>query len=535
MILEFGDHRLDIARRELRRRGGLITLEPRAFDLLAFLVQNRDRVVSKDDLLQAVWGGRIVSESALTTRINAVRRAIGDDGASQQLIRTFTRKGIRFIGEVMELSNPTVLPPCDASSRVSTAAEKPSIAVLPFANLSGDPEQEYFADGMVEEITTAIARLPWRVIARNSSFTYKGRAIDVRQVARELGARYVLEGSVRKARDRVRIAAQLIDATTGAHIWTDRFDGTLDDIFDLEDRVASSVAVAIDPRLRTAEIERSSRKPTEILEAYDFYLRALVQSRKRTKDSLVETVRLLNRALELDPAYAYAMEYISSCRVLQRSRHWIPSSGPEVDEGIAMARRAISAAWDNSVILTGAGFALAFLAGENETALSAIDRAIVLNPYTARAFSLRALVLVFLNRPDEAIPAAEEAMRLEPHGPWTFLSIQALAFAHLAAGRYETAMPFADRALRENGGLPALRFKLSLCGHLGRLDEAEEYLRRLRELHPEPTVGSVMRDVSRGVAPKIAARMAEGLRKAGVPETCEASLLYLRPRATTFG
>jgi TolB-like protein/Tfp pilus assembly protein PilF len=511
MVLEFGDHRLDIARRELRRGGDLITLEPKVFDLLAFLVQNRDRVVSKDDLLQAVWGGRIVSESALTTRINAVRRVLGDDGTSQQLVRTFTRKGIRFIGGVTEVSDPVEPSPRDAS-------EKPSIAVLPFANLSGDPEQEYFADGMVEEITTAIARLPWRVIARNSSFTYKGRAVDVRQVARELGVRYVLEGSVRKAGNRVRIAAQLIDAATGGHIWADRFDGRHEDIFELQDRVASSVAVAIQPRLRIAEMERSTRKPTESLEAYDFYLRALAQAVKRTKASLEEAVRLLNRALELDPAYALAMEYISSCRVLQRSRHWIPSSGPEVDEGIAMARHAISAAWDNPIILAGAGFTLAFLAGENETALSAIDRAIVLNPYAARAFYLRALVLVFLNRPEEAIPAAEEAMRLEPRGPWTFLAVQALAFAHLAAGRYEAGMPFADRALRENGGLPALRFKLSLCGHLGRLDEAKEWLLRLRELHPEPTVASVMRDVSRGVAPEIVARMAEGLRKVGVPE-----------------
>jgi TolB-like protein len=506
LVLAFGDHRLDIERRQLRRGADIVELEPKAFDLLAFLVLHRDRVVTKDDLLQGVWGGRIVSESALTTRINAVRRALGDNGATQRLVRTFTRKGVRFVGEVTELSD-----------QEAPTSDTPSIAVLPFENMSADPEQEYFVDGMVEEITTAMSRLPWPVIARNSSFTYKGRAVDVRQVARELGVRYVLEGSVRKAGNRVRIAAQLIDATAGDHIWADRFDGCLDDIFDLEDRVASSVVVAIEPRLRTAEIERSSRKPTENLEAYDFYLRALVQSRKRTKDSLAEAVHLLNHALKLDPAYAYAMEYISSCRVLQRSRHWIPSSGPEVDEGIAMARRAISAASDNPIILAGAGFALAFLAGENETALSAIDRAIVLNPNAARAFSLRALVLVFLNRPDEAIPAAQEAMRLSPRSPWTFLSVQAQAFAHLAAGRYEAGLPFADRALRENGGLPALRFKPSLCGHLGRVEEAQECLRRLHELHPNPTVASVMRDVSTGVAPEIAERMAEGLRKVGVP------------------
>jgi TolB-like protein len=508
VVLAFGDHRLDIERRELRRGGELIDLEPKVFDLLSFLVQHRNRVVSKDDLLQAVWGGRIVSESALTTRINAVRRALGDDGTAQRLVRTFTRKGIRFVGEVTELPD-----------QIAPISDRPSIAVLPFENMSADPDQEYFVDGMVEEIITALSRFPRLVvIARNSTFRYKGRAVDVRQVGREPGVRYVLEGSVRKAANRVRIAGQLINSATGAHIWADRFDGTLDDIFDLQDRVASSVVGAIEPRLRLAEIDRASRKPTESLEAHDLLLRALAQEYKRTRDSLAEAVRLLKRALELDSGYAPAMALISGCRTLQRSRHWIPISGPEVDEGIHVARQAIEASGDDPHVLTTAGFTLAFLAGENDAALSAIDRAIVVNPNFALAFGLRALVLVFLNRPGEAILAAQQAMRLSPHDPLTFLFVQANAFAHLAAGRYEAGMPWADEALRQNGGLPALRFKLTICGHLGRLNEAKECLRRLRELHPEPTVSSVMRDVSRGVAPEIAARMAEGLRKAGVPE-----------------
>ncbi len=270
VVLAFGDLRLDIERRELRRGGEPVNLAPKAFDLLAFLVEQRGRVVSKDDLLQAVWGGRIVSESALTTRINAVRRALGDDGTAQRLIRTFNRKGVRFIGEVKELPDP----PAPAAS--APAADKPSLAVLPFENLTGDPEQEYFVDGMVEEITTAIARFPWLfVIARNSSFTYKGRAVDVKQVARELGVRYVLEGSVRKAGNRVRIAGQLIDATTGAHIWADRFDGTLDDIFDLQDQVAGGVVGAIEPQAAPRRNRRApaASRPTS-LDAYDLYLRA---------------------------------------------------------------------------------------------------------------------------------------------------------------------------------------------------------------------------------------------------------------------
>src|SRR5438105_1965800 len=248
MVLAFGEHRLDIKRRELRRGTELIDLEPKVFDLLSFLVQHRNRVVSKDDLLQGVWGGRIVSESALTTRINAVRRALGADGTAQRLVRTFTRKGIRFVGEVTELPD-----------QIAPISDRPSIAVLPFENMSADPDQEYFVDGMVEEIITALSRFPRLVvIARNSAFSYKGRAADVRQVGRELGGRYVLEGSVRKAGNRVRIAGQLINSATGAHIWADRFDGTLDDIFDLQDRVASSVVGAIEPRLRLAEIDRAS-------------------------------------------------------------------------------------------------------------------------------------------------------------------------------------------------------------------------------------------------------------------------------------
>ena len=292
MVLAFGDHRLDIERRELRCGAELIAIEPKAFDLLTFLVQQRDRVVSKNDLLQAVWGGRIVSESALTTRINAVRRAIGDDGAAQRLIRTFTRRGVRFIGEVREMPDQAAPAAGDGLGPAPAAADKPSIAVLPFQNLSGDPAQEYFADGMAAEITTAIGRAPWLfVIARNSSFTYKGKTADAQQVARELGVRYVLEGSVTKAGNRARITAELIDAASGAHIWGERFDGTLDDIFELQDRVASGVVGAIEPRLRLAEVERAGRKPTESLDAYDFYLRGQAQAYKLTREGLAASIR----------------------------------------------------------------------------------------------------------------------------------------------------------------------------------------------------------------------------------------------------
>jgi len=266
----FADHRLDIDRRELRRSGERIALEPQVFDLLVYLVRNRERVVSKDDLLQAIWGGRIVSESTMSSRINAARKAVGDNGESQRLIRTVARKGIRFIGVVREEQKPTALvdaPPmiaADASRPALALPDKPSIAVLPFANLSGDPEQHYFADGVVEEITTALSRIRWlSVMARNSSFTYKGQAVDVKEVDRELGVHYVLEGSVRNAGGRVRITAQLIDAATGAHLWAERFDGSLEAVFELQDQVAIGVAAAIESALQSAQIHRSAELPEQ--------------------------------------------------------------------------------------------------------------------------------------------------------------------------------------------------------------------------------------------------------------------------------
>jgi TolB-like protein/tetratricopeptide (TPR) repeat protein len=497
VIFAFGNHQLDIERRELRRDNEVIDLEPQVFDLLAFLIRNRERVVSKDDLLRAVWDGRAVSESALTTRVNAVRRAVDDDGETQRLIRTFTRRGIRFIGDVVETPDAAVSQtgvgrdPVDmARPSPDAASAEPSIAVLPFANLSGDPEQEYFADGMVEEITIAISRFPWLlVIARNSSFTYKGKAIDVKQVRHELGVRYVLEGSVRRSGDRVRVSAQLIVADTGAHLWADRFDNTLEDILDLQGQVAASVVGAIEPKLRLVEIERLSRKPTESLDARDLNWRARAQVYKRTRESLAEAVRLAQQALQLDPNYGPAMARIAGCRTMQLARHWIPTSGQEVDEGIRMARRAISASGDDPEVLRMAGYALAHLAGENDTALDALDRAITLNANFAQAYGQRAMVLSFLNRPDEAILSAQRAIRLSPLDPGAFAFFFALGLAHHAAGRYEEALPWADRSVRENGGAPPLRLKLGLCGHLGRTKEAEDCLRRLREIHPPPPCG----------------------------------------------
>src|ERR1700732_1950695 len=363
----------------------------------------------------------------------------------EQQVKNITRP-VRTYGAVLGASSRAATP----VSAPLPLPDKPSLAVLPFQNMTGDTEQEYFVDGMVEEITTAIARLPWLfVIARNSAFTYKGRAVDVKQVARDLGVRYVLEGSVRKAGNRVRITGQLIDTATGAHIWADRFDGALDDIFELQDQVASGVAGAIEPKLRQSEIERASRKPAANLTAYDLYLRALAQSYRYTDEGLAEAVVLARRALAIDPAYTPAAALVCLCRGLQRLQGWGALSDEDIGEACRLARQALEAERDDAETISLAAWTLVFLAGEAEMAAAALDRALALNPNAAHAWSARGIIHAVRNQPEAAIEAIERARRLSPFDPYTFFYAVNIAAAHLAARRFEQAIEWADRALHD--------------------------------------------------------------------------------------
>lgn len=471
MVLAFGDHRLDIERRELRLGAELIAVEPKVFDLLAFLLQQRHRVVSKDDLLLAVWGGRLVSESALTTRINAARRAIGDDGTAQRLIRTFTRKGIRFVGEVAEIPGPAV-------------ADKPSLAVLPFQNMSGDPEQDYFVDGMVEDIITALSRIRWLfVIARGSSFTYKGQSVDVKRVGRELCVRYVLEGSVRKAGNRLRITGQLVDTATGAHLWADRFDGSLDEIFDLQDKVASSVAGVIEPALQVAETVRSANLRTDDLTAYDLYLRARAKFLSSARQ-IPEALRLLEVAITRDPHYGPALAWaaISCFRLLLDNR----SEEREIDRarGIEFGRRALEEAGDEPGVLANAALALAYF-GEDIDAMSAlVDRALALNPNFARGWHIAGLLQIWAGRPDAAIKHLDSALRLSPRDR-IGTSANLIGLAHLFARRFDEAVPKLLLAIQDDPSFPApYRFLAASYAHLGRVRDARDAIARLRAITP---------------------------------------------------
>ncbi len=421
---------------------------------------------------------------------------------------------------VFRVAVPVIAQPTATPKPALALPDKPSIAVLPFTNLSGDPEQDYFADGIVEDIITALSRVHWLfVIARNSSFTYKGKAVDVKQVGRELGVRYVLEGSVRKAGNRVRIAGQLVDAVTGTHVWADRFDGALDDIFDLQDRVTASVVGIIEPKLRHAEIERVRRKPTDSLDAYDLYLRALAQFRGSYEGNL-EALKLLHRAIEIDPHYAAPYGLAAWCYLFQRIRGWVPPSDPALAEGIRMAKVAASLGHEDPETLWMAGMALAQLSGDLEGGIALIDRALALNPNSANAWRVSGLMRAYLGDTELAIAHLERSARLSPLDFFAYLWSVGFAFAHFMAGRYEEASAWCDKTLYEARDFPvALRMKAATCGLLGRLDEGRIWVERLLAVNPGTTVSGMR--LLYGVfmkKPGCLEAFLDGLRRAGLPE-----------------
>jgi adenylate cyclase len=363
---------------------------------------------------------------------------------------------------------------------VLSLPDKPSIAVLPFANMSGDPEQEYFADGMVEEIITALSRIRWLfVIARNSSFTYKGQAVDVKQVGRELGVRYVLEGSVRKAGNRVRITSQLIDATNGAHLWADRFDGSLENVFDLQDKVATSVAGIIEPALQAAETARSVNRPTTDLTAYDLYLRAyamVLSSATQIPDAL----RLMEQAIGRDPCYGPALAWAAVCchRLVVDGR----SKDPEADrrKGIDLARRTLRATADDPGTVVNAAAALAFFGEDIGAMVALVDRALALNPNYARGWHMSGTLRLWAGQPDIAIKHVETSLRLSPRARIGWASFQ-IGAAHFVSRRFDLAVPALLLAIQDDPGFPnAYRYLAACYAHMGRLDDAREIVEQLR-------------------------------------------------------
>jgi len=427
--------------------------------------------------------------------------------------------------ELKNLSEPMRVYRVVASAAPSVQQEppplpdRPSIAVLPFANMSGDPDQEYFADGMVEDIITALSRIPLLfVIARNSSFVYKGRTINVKTVGRELGVRYVLEGSVRKAGNRVRITGQLIDATTGAHLWADRFDGALEDVFDLQDLVTARVVGAIAPRLEQAEIERSKRKPTESLDAYDYYLRGTAAVHLWSRDSNEDALVMFRRAIELDQGFAAAYGMAARCYSQRKVSGWVVDRANELAETERLARRAAALGKDDAIALYTAGIALAYVVGDLDEGAALIDQAIALNRNLAMVWLYSGWVRVWRGEPEAAIEHVSYAMRLSPQDPLMFNMRAAIACAHFFAGRYEEALSSARMAMREHAdmllGTAAVSASAAI---LGRMDEAHLAMARLRELDPDLRLSNLKDFIPLRREADFSA-WSGALRKAGLPE-----------------
>jgi TolB-like protein len=423
----FDDHVLDTDRRELHCGCVPIALEPQVFDLLTYLVQNRDRVVSKDDLIASVWGGRIVSESTLTSRVNATRKAIGDSGEEQKLIRTFIRKGFRFVGDVHVQSDKDPrtsvdLPNAERPRPALLLPDRPAIAVLPFTNMSGDPEQEYFSDGISEDIVTAISKLRWFfVIARNSSFAYKGKPVPMKQIGEELGVGYLVEGSVRKSGDRVRITAQLNDVATGNQLWAERYDRGLADVFAVQDEITEAIVAAIEPQIYAAENFRTRRKPPESLDAWDPERAALAAIRADSEDP-------------------WAHLALAGVNVYQ---------------------------------------------GRLQDALAEFEEALSLNPNFAPALAYYGQLLSWAGRRQEGIIAARPALRLCQRDPFSAIVAYLAAGAEFTGGHYHEAMRLAREAIRQRPDfVGAYRVLTAAAAMAGEIELAKASLQELRRAQP---------------------------------------------------
>jgi TolB-like protein len=513
LIYKFENFSLDTERHELSRGGNRVAVEPQVFDLLHYLVRNRGRVVSKDDLIAEVWKGRIVSESALSSRITSVRHAVGDSADGQRLIRTIARKGIRFIGDVREENS------VGATAAALPLPDRPSVAVLPFNNLSGDPEQDYFADGIVEDIITALSRLKWLfVIARNSSFTYRGKNVDVKQVARELGVRYVLEGSVRKAGNKVRITGQLIDGGSAVHIWADTFDGIIDDIFELQDRITANVVSAIEPTVQHAETERLKNKPTDKFDAYDLMLHALQQWHRFTDESFTEALNCLRRALIIDPSYAPAMAMTAYCYAHRRQQGWAKDVEAEASIGLRLASKAVELGKEDGDVLWMAAAAVWQLELNPLRAKELVRRSLAANANSVWALTVAALIEMTTGNPREGLDLLHRANRLSPRDPIGWLLAGGMSLAYYLEEKFEDSILWSEKALAQNPRyVVAIRLLAANFARLGKSDEAAKWVQQLLKGDPTLTI-SKQRSRMMFMDTSVWKKLAEGLRLAGLPQ-----------------
>jgi TolB-like protein len=520
VVFRFGDHELDIERRELRRGAEPVALEPQVFDLLVYLVRSRDRVVSKDDLIDGVWGGRIVSDSALTSRLNAARRAVDDSGAEQRLIRTVPRRGVRFIGEVTEYGEPAT--GVAAATTEPPIAPRLSIVVLPFINLSNDPEQEYFADGIAADLMTDLSRIPdMLVISRNTAFTYRNKPIDTKQIGRELGVRYVLEGEVQRSASRVRVTAQLIDAETDTHLWAERFDGDAGDLFALQDEITNRIAVALDLELVGAEATR----PTENRDVQDYILRGRAARLKPpSRENRAEQVLLFERALALDPESVAAQSWLAIELAARALDFMTDTAAADIARAEGLAERAFAASPRSSVARFAKGQVLRAQHRYDE-AVREYETVIALNRNWAHAYSHLGWCKFMTGAIEALIPAQEQALRLSPRDPQIGLFYSRIGRSHLLQSRTDEAIVWLEKARNATPAAAIFRSFLAAGYALkGDISPAAVELAEARRLVGDDRYSSIarLRAVDSWGVPKIRALIEStyfaGLRKAGVPE-----------------
>ena len=512
MIYRFNQHILDTESLELKADADVITLEPQVFLLLQYLIENRGRAVLKDDIIGAVWDGRIVSDSALSYAIKAARVAVGDDGKKQTVIRTLHRRGFRFVADVTE-GAPTANTETPQAS-AQTSSNNASIAVLPFDNLSGDPEQDFICDGISADIIAGLSRIgAFFVIARNSTFQYKGTSPDVRQVATDLGVRYVLEGSVQSTKDRMRISVQLIDGGAGQSLWAERYDRNFQDLFDVQDEITASIIAQLEPELSRAEVARSKSRPPENLDAWGLYHRGMLALRRHTKDDLQQACDLFEDALRRDPTFASAHAGLSWCwseesmlgffthdpaKIIERARKAV-----QIDDRNAVAHLALS--W---------GY---FIARQIEPAIDEANKALQINPNFAYGHVHLAAPLVHSGRAAEGIPHVELAIKLSPADPSMAAWRTRLAIAHLYMEDHELAAETARQSAQIwDVWLPQSILTAALA-HLDRADEAALACHELERRQPGITISFVQTIYPTVHQPSLN-HFLSGLRKAGLAE-----------------
>jgi TolB-like protein len=504
--IAFGPFVLDPVRGTLHRGSAAVPLGQRTLAVLAALAETPGRTLSKDELIARAWPGAIVEEGNLTVQIAALRRALGETPDGQSWILTVPRVGYRLL-------SPAAPPATDPDPAL------PLLAVLPFQNLGGDPEQDWFADGVVEDMITALSRFHgFAVIARNSAFVYKGRSVDVRQIATDLGVRYVLEGSVRRAGDRLRITAQLVDGITGAHLWAEHFDGALSEVFAFQDRITEDVALLVDSRIQAAEIARSRVERPKSVAAYDIYLQAIPKLTVATATENAEAYALLTRALAIEPDNAILLSEAAWALGHRISMGW-PQIGPDDRQACAaFARQGLQRANGDPLVMARCGMQLLQAGREYEVGMAVLETAARANPNHHWIVVLAGIAHLHCGDLDDALVLFHRAIRLSPNDMAAHVPLTGIAHAHMVRGDYTETLSWAVRSLAVNARFdPTYWMLVAASAHLGRMDEARRFLADFRALAPEATVASI-RAGQPAHDPRRVEAILDGLRLAGLPE-----------------